>query len=235
LYAVQVSSAKQRKTSDGGRKRSRLTRDDVIAAGIRLLDEQGVGGLSMRALARELDVGPGSVYWQVRDKDELLRLILDDTLRDIVVPSEGSWSERLASLLLSAREVLRPRPVLIPILWNAGWELGPDTLRVAEQFVGLIAESGIPETDVPDAYWTVLTYLLGFVLAETSVAETPRFARRPDGAAESYPNLIRYAPGTEPQLMDARFRYGIEQLIAGLQIRAGGTRPRSRASRTRRR
>jgi TetR/AcrR family transcriptional regulator, tetracycline repressor protein len=237
LYAVQVSRAKETNTAKTDRKRSRLTRDDVIAAGIRLLDQEGVGGLSMRALARELDVGPGSVYWQVRDKAELLRLILDDTLRDVVVPSKGSWSERLASLLVSAREVLRPRPVLIPILWNAGWELGPDTLRVAEQLVGLVAESGIPEADVPDAYWTVLTYLLGFVIAETSVAETPRFAGRPDDAAESYPNLVRYAPGTEPQLMDTRFAYGIEQVIAGLRIRAGGAsaEPRARTWSTRRR
>lgn len=210
LYAVQVSSGKRR----------RLTRQDVIAAGIELLDERGVGELSMRALARRLGVGPGSVYWQVRDKDELLRLILDDTLRDIAAPAEGEWSERLASLLLSAREALRPRPVLIPILWNAGWTLGPETLRIADQFVGLVAESGIPERDVADAYWTALTFLLGFVLAETSAAESPRFATRPDGAAGSYPNLVRFAPGTEPELMDARFRYGVRRLIEALRLAA---------------
>lgn len=201
-------------------KLTRLTRQDVIDAGIELLDEQGVGGLSMRALARRLGVGPGSVYWQVRDKDELLRLILDDTLRDVTAPAEGDWSERLESLLIAARQALRPRPILIPILWSAGWTLGPETLRIAEQFVGVVAESGIPERDVPDAYWTVLTFLLGFVLAETSAAESPRFAARPHGAAGSYPNLVRFAPGTEPELMDARFRYGVRRLTEALRLAA---------------
>lgn len=208
-----MSSAKT-KTKTG---RPRLTRADVVAAGCRLLDEQGVGGLSMRAVARELGVGPGSLYWQVRDKDELLRLILDDTLRSIDVPSKGTWPERLAALLWDARRALQPRPALISVLWNAGWELGPETLRIAEQFVALIAQSEVPDTDVPAAYWTVLTFLLGFVLAETSARESESFAQRPDDAATSYPHLVRYAPGTEPERMDERFRYGVGQLIAGMR------------------
>jgi AcrR family transcriptional regulator len=218
-----VSRDRARRTPDAtDRKRAVLTRADIVAAGCRLLDEQGVSALSMRALARRLGAGPGSIYWQVRDKEELLRLILDDTLREIDVPTEGPWDEQLTELLLAAREALRARPALIPVLWNAGWDLGAETLRIADRFLALVAESGLPEDEVSHAYWTTLVFVLGFVMAETSAATTPPFAGRPDGAAERYPNLVRFAPGTEPELMDTRFRFGLDELITGIRARAGG-------------
>ncbi|MEU8803823.1 TetR/AcrR family transcriptional regulator [Spirillospora sp. NPDC048819] len=202
------------------RKRTPLTLAEVVAAGSRLLDEEGVGGLSMRAVARRLGVGHGSLYWQVRDKDELLRLILDDTLRDIDVPAEGPWDERLTRLLVAARLALRARPELIPVLWKAGWDLGGETLRVADLFLELIAESGLPEDEVSHAYWTALVFVLGFVMAETSASTTRRYAERPDDAAERYPHLVRFAPGTEPELMDTRFHFGLEELITSMRARA---------------
>lgn len=202
-----------------GRKRATLTLADVVTAGSRLLEEEGVNGLSMRAVARRLGVGHGSLYWQVRDKEELLRLILDDTLREIDAPAEGPWDERLTGLLVAARKALCVRPDLIPVLWNAGWDLGPETLRIADTFLELVAESGLPEDEVSHAYWTTLVFLLGFVMAETSAAKTRRFAERPDDAAERYPNLVRYGPGTEPELMDVRFRYGLEELLDSMRTR----------------
>jgi AcrR family transcriptional regulator len=204
------------------RKRATLTRADIVAAGGQLLDEQGVNALSMRALARRLGAGHGSIYWQVRDKEELLRLILDDTFREIDVSTEGPWDERLTELLLAAREALRARPALIPILWKAGWRLGPETLRIADRFLALVADSGLPEDEVSHAYWTAHVFVLGFIMAETSAAATPPFAEQPDDAAESYPSLVRYGPGTEPELMEARYRFGLEELITSMRVRAGG-------------
>ncbi len=208
----------------------RLTRDEVVAAGARLLDEEGVEGLSMRRLAGVLGTGPATLYWHVRDKDELLALILEDTSRSIEVPNGGGWDERLAALLLEAREALRPRPALIEVLWGAGWgDLGPETLRVADGMIGLVAESGLPEAEVADAYFAVLVFLYGFVWGETMSAGNRAYR---EGAAGSqsrdegapgpapYPNLARYGPGADPGGMDRRFRSGISRVIGGIRARA---------------
>ncbi|WP_445338645.1 TetR/AcrR family transcriptional regulator [Clavibacter sp. CFBP 8614] len=58
----------------GGR---RLTRDDVAAAALRLLDEHGLPDLTMRRLGAALDVQPSALYWHYPDKQTLLAAVAD--------------------------------------------------------------------------------------------------------------------------------------------------------------
>lgn len=192
-----------------------------MTAGAQLLDEEGVEGLSMRKLAGVLGTGPSTLYWHVRDKDELLTLLLEETLRSIENPNEGEWNERLAALLLEARKALLPRPVLIEVLWGASWDdLGPETLRVADAMVGLVAESGLPDEEVTDAYFAVLVFLYGFVWGETVSAGNRPYGDQSASSPAQYPNLARYGPGAEPGGMDRRFRSGVSSIIDGIRARA---------------
>ncbi len=54
-----------------------LTLDDILNAGLALLDEGGEQGLSMRALAARLGVTPMSLYNHVPDRAGLLRVLSD--------------------------------------------------------------------------------------------------------------------------------------------------------------
>lgn len=178
----------------------------------------------MRKLARALRTGPATLYWHVRDKDELLTLILEETSRSIEAPNEGGWEERLTVLLLEARRALLPRPGLIEILWGAGWDdLGPETLRVADAMVGLVAESGLPEEEVADAYFAMLVFLYGFVWSEAMSAGNSAYRDEGVSSPTPYPNLARYGPGADPGGMDRRFRSGISRVMGGIRARAAGT------------
>lgn len=230
--------------SDSARAKGRvtLTRADVVEAGARLLDTDGVEHLSMRRLARSLGTGPATLYWHVHDKDELLLLILDETLRNVSIPDDGSWDERLIRSMVASHEALLPRPALIEVLWGAGWELGPETLRVADGLVRLVAESGLPEDEVADCYFALITLLFGFVAGEGSSPGNPTYrevrARLPSmdghssGLSEQYPNLVRYGPDARLESMDKRFRYALERFLAGIRARVdelNRTRRRTRA------
>lgn len=216
-----------------------LTREDVIAAGAQLLDSEGIEGISMRKLAKSLGTGPATLYWHVHDKDELLALILDDTMSHIEVPGDGEWDERLIAILDHARRALLPRPMLVSVVWSAGWRVGPETLRVADAVLGCVAESGLPEDQVADAYFGLITFLLGFILAETSTAGNPEFGsddavEEPDGDAqaaleERFPNLARFGPGADLAGMQRRFEYGISDFIDGIKARTASPKKKARA------
>lgn len=76
---------------------SGLNREVVIAAALEMLDAVGVDGLSMRALADRLGVKAASLYWHLRDKDQLLELVADAVLDRVVVPvSPRSWRSQVA-------------------------------------------------------------------------------------------------------------------------------------------
>ncbi|WP_157594713.1 TetR/AcrR family transcriptional regulator [Streptosporangium amethystogenes] len=216
----------ERRRSDSARAKGRLTftRMDVIRAGTRLLDTEGVEKLSMRKLANTLGTGSSTLYWHVRDKDELLLLILDETLREVTVPAAGTWDVRLLETLVRCHEALLPRPALVDVLWRAAWELGPETLRVADALTGLVAESGLPDDEVGDSYMALITLLFGFVAGERTSPGNPRYSEaraegETAGSGPPYPNLMRYAPGAGVETMARQFRYAVERFITGIKLR----------------
>ncbi len=207
-----------------------LARSDIVAAGARLLDEVGIGGLSMRKLAAALGTGPATLYWHVRDKDELLRLILDDTVKDVEIATRGSWDKQLRATLAAGRQALLSRPALVEVLWAAAWDLGPATLRYADAVVGFVAASGLPEEEIGDAYFALLTLLFGFVESETNSPGNAPFRdvaelkatddSDGDDPGALYPNLVRYGPGAGLDEMGRRFEYALDRVIEGIKLRA---------------
>ena len=71
-----------------------LTRERLVEAALAWIREEGLDGLSMRALADQLAVKAASLYWHVRDRRELVELLAEAILES-VRPSRGGagWRE----------------------------------------------------------------------------------------------------------------------------------------------
>lgn len=78
---------------------SALSRDTVIETALAMLDSVGVDGLSMRALADRLGVKAASLYWHLRDKEQLLELLAEAVLDRFQVPiARGDWRPQVAGV-----------------------------------------------------------------------------------------------------------------------------------------
>ena len=53
-------------------RRAPLDRTRVADTALKLLNEVGLDGLTLRAIARELDVKAPALYWHFKDKQALL-------------------------------------------------------------------------------------------------------------------------------------------------------------------
>jgi len=63
-----------------------------VEAALALINEDGLEGLSMRALADRLEVKASSLYWHVRDRRELLELLAESILEGVGRPRRsGEW------------------------------------------------------------------------------------------------------------------------------------------------
>ena len=60
-----------------------LHKRDVVDQATELLDYYGIADLTMRRLARELDVTPGALYWHFANKQELLGAVADRILAPV--------------------------------------------------------------------------------------------------------------------------------------------------------
>jgi AcrR family transcriptional regulator len=69
----------------------------LAAAALEVIGEVGLGALSMRALADHLGVKAASLYWHVRDRDELIALVAQALMDQVHVGDrKGTW--RVAAL-----------------------------------------------------------------------------------------------------------------------------------------
>ena len=184
----------------------------------------------MRRLAAHLSTGPSTLYWHVRDKYQLLALILDETLAHVDISESGSWRSRLIELLEAGREALAGRPALVPVVLSARWDIGAHALRVADTCLGLLAEAGIPDEAIGDTYFLLLHYTMGVVEAEARARWNASFADEHTGQQFSavdgsdlaaFSNLVRYGPATRPEDFQLRFLHGLETIIDGLTVRFG--------------
>jgi TetR/AcrR family tetracycline transcriptional repressor len=66
-----------------------LTRERLVEAALTLIGEEGLEGLSMRALAERLEVKAASLYWHVRDRRELVELLAESILESVPQPRAG--------------------------------------------------------------------------------------------------------------------------------------------------
>jgi TetR/AcrR family transcriptional regulator, tetracycline repressor protein len=134
-------------------QRAGLTRAAVLAAARELVATDGAGALSMRALARRLDVAPNALYSHVADKTELLDQLLDDVLADVT----GSTPE---SIMISTYEVLTAHPELVPLFLSRQGARGPNAVRLGEILDAGLARAGV--ADVPEARHVLIVHAIGF-------------------------------------------------------------------------
>ena len=59
------------------KKAKRLSREDWGEAALEVLYSEGVGKVSIVRIARDLGVTSGSFYWHFKDRNDLLRSLLD--------------------------------------------------------------------------------------------------------------------------------------------------------------
>jgi AcrR family transcriptional regulator len=143
-------------------RRTQLTRERVVAAGIELADRDGIESISMRRLAQELGVEAMSLYTHVRNKDDLLDGMVDAVIGKIPTSADGAdWKTSLRRMVLGARVVVlthpwAPRPIV------SRTALGPATMRYANTVLGVLREGGFTIAQAHHALHILGSRLLGF-------------------------------------------------------------------------
>ncbi|MBE9372881.1 TetR/AcrR family transcriptional regulator C-terminal domain-containing protein [Saccharopolyspora sp. HNM0983] len=160
----------------GSGAESGLSRELVVRAAIVLADAEGRAALSMRRLAAELGVGPMSLYRQVPDKDELLRLMADTAFgaEELPEPGPSDWRERLR---LSARvqwRAYRRHPWLAPELLNSLTDppVVPSGIRHLDWCLRGLGGLGLDEPTMLRTVVTLNGYIGGMALSRSLEVET---------------------------------------------------------------
>ena len=167
----------------GGRPRAgqeQLSRRRILKVALRLVDEEGMGALSMRRLGAELGVNPISIYHHLSGKDAVISGLVELVFSGMRVRySEGSsWQDRVRAWAEAYRGLVCSHPNLVLEIVSNAAAATEAVLLVNEPLYGALDESGLPPAEVVRAADSVVDFVHGFALAEGAQPLGHPFDRR---------------------------------------------------------
>ncbi|MGP3960515.1 TetR/AcrR family transcriptional regulator [Nonomuraea sp. 3N208] len=151
------------------RRGSPLTLEEISSTALRLMDQGGVEGLSMRKLAAELDVNPMSLYHHVESKETLLGLVCHGAAERMHLPPDDGapWQDQLRALALAYHGHAREHPALWTYVHNHPETISDRRMPLWEVLYRILRLAGVPEEELRRTGDVLHAFVSGFVLFET--------------------------------------------------------------------
>lgn len=210
-------------------RRAPLDRQRVADTALRLLNEVGLEGLTLRAIAGELHVKAPALYWHFKDKQALLDEMATEMYRRMVAGTpldpDDSWQERilrsnrgLRAALLGYRDGAR--------VFSGSRFTGAEHGPAMEANLRLFTAAGFTLDQAVRATSAAHFYTLGFVTEEQGVQPLPGERREGFDIADRARLLAEFPlsarAGAEIfQDYDTHFEEGLALVIAGIGARYG--------------
>ncbi len=201
-----------------------LSRERVLQAALRLVDEGGIEALSMRKLALDLGVQAMSLYNHVANKDDIIDGIVDRVVGEIeALDLTVDWKTALRKRSTSAHQVLLRHPwVTMPLMSRVN--TGSAILNNFNAMLECLCKAGFSLPIADQIRNTIDSHIYGFTLQalnfpfqtdDYSEAAAWGVSRIP---AEQYPYLNKLTHEVIEKRYDGihNFEFGLELLLDGL-------------------
>lgn len=220
-----------------------LDRDTIITTALRFIDSSGAQGLTMRALADELDVAPMALYRYVHGREDLLEAVVARLLEGVRHDldddmAKDSWQGYLQTLANSVRGLALEHAAAFPLVATrhpaAPWLRPPlRSLELVQDFLHTLRAHGFTDEQVVDAYRAFSSFLLGQLLleaasrgAETSPVEVAfdegdAQVANSDGEVDlrGMPDVAQLRPLLSEDRSTEEFETSLETLLDRLELR----------------
>ena len=207
------------------RNRAPLSRERIIVAALRLIDERGLERLTMPRLGAELGVEAMSLYKHVPGKEAILDGVRELLLREFaesIAPDDGDpgWRSQLMRFATAYRALGLAHPEAFGLLAQDRERTYLAGREVAEAGLERLIAGGLDHRSAVLAQRTVVRFVLGFALIDHAAERAPRAATDAELAA------VRVEQPLVGELMSSLtageadqelFDFGLEALLAGLE------------------
>ncbi|MEU8524453.1 MULTISPECIES: TetR/AcrR family transcriptional regulator C-terminal domain-containing protein [Streptomyces] len=209
------------------KKTARIDPAQVAEVALGLLNERGLEGLTLRAIAKELNVQAPALYWHFKNKqallDEMATVMYRQMVADPVAHPTGdlTWQE----LILATNRGLRAALLRYrdgAKVYSGARFTGVDFAADMERQLRALAAAGFSPREAVRAGTTAYMFTLGFVTEEQGAQPTPGEAREGFDVEERAERLADYplaaAAGAELFTdFDAGFEEGLRLIVAGIE------------------
>jgi AcrR family transcriptional regulator len=213
-----------------GKAKQRIDRESIVAAGMAIAARPNAPAITVRELGKYLGADPTSIYRHFRNKDDVMRALLDNlmalALARVTAP-RLEWRERLRQLAAATFELYMQYPAIgaeaIHLSTN-----GPAELNIVEAMLDCMEVAGLSDDEAVRHYAAVSTYVLAYT---SGVASSYSDAESPEDATAWLGRSLPMSPATHPRVnalrdaliaLDDRDVYdmGVEALLDAVEANA---------------
>jgi AcrR family transcriptional regulator len=187
-----------------------ISSEQIVQVAINILNRDGIEKLTMRTLAKELDIKAASLYWHIKNKQDLYGLLAESICARIQFKDTSNIKssiillcEKYRSSLLEVRDSVAVFEESLP---NT-----PKRMELIKIVYQLIRERGVSDSNLLTAANMLNNYVLSFTDDEMRLR---RYNAEEAGLDE---NLLGQGLSQTPIHIDSQFIYGIEVLLAGFK------------------
>jgi AcrR family transcriptional regulator len=188
-----------------------LTREDIIAAAIELLDSGGEEGFTMRRLGDALGVHMPMIYAHIDSKSEIIGEVLERTMAELHHHPDDRvpWPDELRRLMMSLRFHLGMHPWLTGLSQRT---VPPSLHAFGDSVQSLMARAGLRNSQARTYRRLVAWTVWGFATVEAGAPSVGRSER---------------TTGDSPVDVDELFAAAVDGIIRGIEAAAlsGAARP----------
>lgn len=205
----------------------RVSRDELVAAGSRMLAEGGAAAFSMRKLASELDVSTAAIYHHFPTRAQLFIAVLSARAAELDRPElPADPRERLIAITMHLAESIQRFPWVVELLIS-GEFFGRAAFWILDEFINAATELGATDEYAGYMYNAAWRYVIGELLMRR--AEDERRAAEQQGTHHAhwteevdaeeiadFPTVVRLLPKWVGIRDGYNSRTAVEHLIDGL-------------------
>jgi AcrR family transcriptional regulator len=217
-------------------RRPAHTRADIARAAMEIADSEGFDAVSMRRVAQRLGAGTMTLYHYVRNKDELITLMIDAVMGEVVVPEDeisDHWRTALTQIADRTRKTFSTHHWIFDRFGDG--RPGPNGMRHFEQSLRAVAGLGLDKEQTFELIGQVDDYVFGYALRELQEAEEHERGWPPEVmdfferelATGDYPHIRSYFGDmpfeesfdtvVEFMSQEHRFDRGLARLLDGIE------------------
>jgi AcrR family transcriptional regulator len=226
--------APRSRSTRGRPAKAPLSAEAIVDVALAICREETLDAVTMRRVATELDTGPASLYVYVRNREELLRQMLDRISGhiDLDEVDPARWRDQVHDLVGRWLRAMEAHPGIASVAVGNP-PASERMMVVADHLMALLLAGGVTPQD---AAWAcdILPLITTATAVETDVHRASghnieEFVGRIEATlssapADRFPNLVRYGRELTSGDGDERFRFAIDVVLSGLVARAASAR-----------
>ena len=204
-----------------------LSHELIVQSAVRLVQEHGAAGLSMRRLGAMLGADPTSIYRYFRSADDLVRAMADDLMGRCLDGFDGDqpFPQALRDLGLRVYSALVANP-RIASLTAARVTGRPNEIRIIETGLGVLRAAGFPPEPAARHYHAFIDLTLGFAALDATALTLSQSEADPDVLAwetvyahldaQSHPNIAASAGALGRTMRVSAYPHALDVFLQGL-------------------